>query len=159
MVKRKHTKKGIKKERSINHSRTIPDAEKVLIENFVSFQKIMTNLSVKFDNLATQISKLLELFEISAKVLAEKDYEIEKSNKENAKILEKVENVLEQNKTIARGLSLMHEKISEPPVRNTQTYERPAIRAPQQSPFPPIQKNPMMGGVPEEYHRPIQPNE
>lgn len=87
--------------------------EKILIENFVSLQKVMTNLSLKFDNLTGQISKLLELFEISAKSLAEKDFELEKSNKENKKILEKIEGILEQNKTIARGLTLMNEKIED----------------------------------------------
>jgi hypothetical protein len=86
---------------------------KVLVENFVSLQKVMVNLSIKFDNLSTQISKLLELFEISAKSLAEKDFEMEKSNKENKKILEKIEAILDQNKTIARGLTLMNEKIEE----------------------------------------------
>ncbi|HEB47294.1 MAG TPA: hypothetical protein ENI22_02385, partial [Candidatus Pacearchaeota archaeon] len=38
--------------------------EKALVENFISLQKVMVNLSVKFDSLTNQISKLLELFEI-----------------------------------------------------------------------------------------------
>ncbi|NMB66704.1 hypothetical protein GYA25_01435, partial [Candidatus Woesearchaeota archaeon] len=38
-----------------------------LIENFVSLQRVMTNLAVKLEDLSSQISKLLELFEISAK--------------------------------------------------------------------------------------------
>ena len=48
--------------------------EKILIENFVSLQKVMTNLSFKFDNLTNQISKLLELFEIYAKDLAKTEF-------------------------------------------------------------------------------------
>ena len=102
--------------------------EKILIENFVALQKVLTDLSGKFDNLAHQISKLLNLFEMSAKALAEKDFEIEKNNRENMKIPEKIENVLEQNKTIARGLTLMHDKINEP-----KSYISPMERPPMQS--------------------------
>lgn len=72
------------------------------------------------------------------KTLAEKDYEMEKNNRENSKILEKIENVLEQNKTIARGLSFMHERINEP--RNNPPQQR--------MPFKPVQqKTSMMEGA------------
>ena len=114
------------------------EIEKVLVENFVSLQKVMTNLSIKFDNLTKQISKLLELFEISAKALAEKNFDLEKDGKDK-KIIEKIDNLLEQNKTIARGLTLMHEKIPEqklnyPPVQNPQQMQQPPV--PQQTQQP-----------------------
>ena len=83
--------------------------EKILIENFVSLQKVMTNLSLRFDNLASQISKLLELFEISAKSLAHKDFDLEKENKNSKEVITKLDNLLGQNKIIAKGLTLMHE--------------------------------------------------
>ena len=83
--------------------------EKVLLENFVSLQKVLTNLSLKVDNLTNQISQLLELFEISAKALAEKEVGVKSEHRENQKIIEKMDNLLEQNKTIARGVSLLHE--------------------------------------------------
>ncbi len=84
--------------------------EKVLIENFVSLQQVMTNLAVKFDNLSSQISKLLELFEISAKVLAERgEIGEEKTDK---KVVEKMDSLLEQNKIIAKGIALLHERNS-----------------------------------------------
>ncbi len=83
--------------------------ERVLIENFVSLQKVMTNLSIKFDNLSNQISKLLELFEISAKALSEKDFSLEKENKDNKKIIEKIDNLADQNKIIAKGMTLLYE--------------------------------------------------
>lgn len=86
--------------------------EKVLVENFVSLQKVMTNLAVKFDSLSNQISKLLELFEISAKTLAEKDYDA-KNREESKKVAEKLDNLLEQNKVIAKGIALLHERNSE----------------------------------------------
>lgn len=140
--------------------------EKILIENFVAFQKVMTDLSVKFDNLAHQISKLLNLFEMSAKALAEKDFEIEKNNRENMKILEKIENVLEQNKTIARGLTLMHDKINEPKSYVSQ-MERPQIpqKIPQrfqpqlrQPPLTEESKSPFKPKVQEEEELPVKFN-
>ena len=97
--------------------------EKALVENFISLQKVMANLSVKFDNLTEQITKLLEIFEISAKALAEKDLE-KFQNSDNAELLKRLDNVLEQNKIIAKGLTLMHEKnfdSSEP----VQEYSQP----------------------------------
>lgn len=83
--------------------------EKALIENFVGLQKVMVNLSSKFDNLANQIAKLLELFEISAKALARKDFGIEKGEKDSEKIIEKIDNLSKQAGLIGKGLVLIHE--------------------------------------------------
>jgi len=126
------------------------NVEKILVENFVSLQKVMTNLSLKFDNLTGQISKLLELFELSAKSLAEKDFELEKSNKESKKILEKIEGILDQNKVIARGLTLMNEKMEEsimsqdvveplPPIVAQMVPPRPLPPMPPPKKIPPSQ--------------------
>ena len=79
--------------------------DKILIENFVSLQKVLTDLVIKLDNLSNNIEKLLELFETSAKSLAEnKDLG---NDKETSR---KIDTLLEQNKTIAKGLSLMNER-------------------------------------------------
>lgn len=80
--------------------------EQALIENFVSLQKVMADLTESFDELTDRIDKLLEIFELSAKSLAEKDFDFDKSNKE---INEKMDKLLDQNKTIARGLSMISE--------------------------------------------------
>ena len=129
----KSSKKSHSKKRSSGPTKKTRDTERILIENFVSLQKVMVNLSVKFEDLTQQISKLLDLFEISAKALAEKDFEVEKSNKENIEILGKIDNILDQNKTIAKGLSLMHERIDEPqnyPPRNPPLRGPPLQRMP-----------------------------
>lgn len=81
--------------------------DKVLIENFVALQKVMTNFSKKFDELSKQMSKLLQLFEISAKSFAKKDFTLESAD--TKKLSQKMDNLLEQNKTFARGLTLMYE--------------------------------------------------
>lgn len=105
-----------KKEDSTKEDKNI----EALVDNFVSFQKVMTNLTEKFDNLSGQISQLLGLFESSAKVLAEKDYDKEKEEKtskeelkKKKEIIDKLDKVLEQNKTIAKGLTLMHDKVED----------------------------------------------
>ena len=117
-------KKGAKKKRHTTHRikvEAVPSQQiiqvpfqrdnntaQVLLENFVSLQRVLTNLALKVDSLTTQISKLLELFEISAKALAEKDFEIEKDSKN---MLDRMDKLLDQNKVLARGISLMHERI------------------------------------------------
>jgi hypothetical protein len=83
----------------------------LLIENFISMQKVLTSLAVKFDKLEKQISSLLGLFEDSAKTIAEKEINLEiKGNEEKQQeVLNKLKDLLDQNKLIAKGLTLMHE--------------------------------------------------
>lgn len=88
--------------------------EKKLAENFIALQKVMVNLSIKFDTLSTQISKLLNLFEISAKALAEKEYAVKKETRDDTEILKRVDNLFQQNKVIAKGLTLLHERPHQP---------------------------------------------
>jgi len=87
--------------------------DKALTDNFIALQKIMVNLSTKFDNLSNQISKLLELFEISAKSLARTDFEGDEKNKDIKTVLEKLDNISQQAGLIGRGLALIHETSSE----------------------------------------------
>jgi len=88
-----------------------PSLEKALIDNFVNLQKVLTNLAVKFESLSDQISKLLQLFEISAKSFVEKkssDFEGKSKDKE---FLDKLDTLLNQNKTIAKGLTLIESRL------------------------------------------------
>ena len=101
--------KKVVKKKIIKKSTVSKDTNKILVENFVSLQKVMTHLSERFDGLSNQISKLLELFELSASALAKKEINFTKPMDEQ-KIMDKLENILDQNKTIARGLTLIHER-------------------------------------------------
>lgn len=97
--------------------------EKTLVENFVSLQRVMVNLSSKLDNLTSQISKLLELFEISAKALAEKNFSV--NGGDNERVAQKIDTLLDQNKVIARGLTLMHEANSrQEPYQKQDNYQK-----------------------------------
>ncbi len=84
------------------------DINTALIENFVKLQQVMANLSIKFDGLSDQISKLLQLFEIAAKSFVKKQ---EDGTSEDRDLLKKLDTMLEQNKTIAKGLTLIEEKV------------------------------------------------
>ena len=114
-----------------------PPLDKILIENFVSLQRVLTNLAVNVDNLSNRISKLLDLFEISAKALAEKDFDMQE---ENTELKEKLDNLIDQNKILARGMALMHERIPReqfpPPVPIPQPQTGPPLRPPTFAPKP-----------------------
>lgn len=110
--------------------------DKVLVENFVSLQRVLTNLAVNLDNLSNKISKLLDLFEISAKALAEKDFEVQEDNKY---LVEKLDNLIGQNKILAKGMALMHERMP----REQFPVPIPTMPPPQQIPQP-IQSPPQM---------------
>lgn len=82
-----------------------------LIENFVNLQKVLTNLTVKFDILSDNINRLLQLFEISAKSFVRKNETSTSMGTEDKEFISKIDAMLDQNKTIAKGLTLMEEKL------------------------------------------------
>ncbi len=85
------------------------ELQQAILENFVSLQRVLTNLTVKFDGLSDNISKLLQLFEISAKSFIKKQEDL--GGSEEKAMLNRLDTLLDQNKTIAKGLTLMEEKI------------------------------------------------
>ncbi len=105
MVKRDE---GFKKKKM-----TKAELEEVLIENFINLQKVLTNLSVKFDELSSNMSKMLQLFEISAKSFADKysGDEIKSSGNVDKDFLDKLDSLLDQNKTISKGIMMMEERV------------------------------------------------
>lgn len=100
----------VKKEGSLVKKMSKNQVNDALIDNFVKLQKVLANLSIKFDTLSDNISKLLQLFEISAKSFVEK-YEDKSDNKDVLDTLKKLDILLDQNKTIATGLTLIEEKM------------------------------------------------
>jgi len=111
MVKKEVKIKKTDKTSATTKKLTKAELDKTLIENFVNLQKVLTNLAVKFESLSDQISKLLQLFEISAKSFTEKHAGGDKEK--DKEFLNKLDTLLDQNKTIAKGLTLMEEKLRE----------------------------------------------
>lgn len=103
--------------------------EQTIIKNLVEIQKVHVDLAEKFDKLAKEISQLLGLFEITAKRFSSHaalgEYEKDKE------FLEKIDTLLDQNKTLAKGLTLMEERMRE------RVFGSTPITSPQQfSPLP-----------------------
>ncbi len=132
-VKRKTTKKRTPKTESEKN------IEKVLVENFVSLQKVMTDLSGKFDKLTNQISDLLEIFETSAEALSKKDFKQQDNTGSQEEILTGLKELSEQNKIIAKGLTLVHENVG--PLGETSEFED--LEEPFPEPMPPPIKTPL----------------
>ncbi len=90
----------------------------LMLENSVMLQKTMVSLVENITKLNEQISNLLGLFEEAAKqfVKAEKTVEKEKGESEEGEdgLVNKLDKLLEQNKTIAEALTLLHQNVHEP---------------------------------------------
>ncbi len=83
--------------------------EEKLIENLVELQRVHTQLAEKFDSLSKQISSLLSLFEGAAQSFAKNP--VNQFSEKDQEFLEKIDRLLDQNKTIAKGLTMMEERI------------------------------------------------
>lgn len=118
--------------KSVSVLRVDRSAEKlneILVENFVNLQKAITNLTVRFEDMSSQISKLLQLFEISARSFSEKLSTVVPEIEKDREFLDKLNKLLEQNKVIAKGITLMEEKIRER-VSNKVNLAQPQQQAP-----------------------------
>mgnify|MGYP000020552319 CR=1 FL=1 len=95
-------------------SKTKKSSEKLedkILQNLIELQKVHTNLAEKFESLSEQISNLLALFEMTARNFSKQPHlQVTEKDKE---FLVKIDKLLEQNKTIAKGLTLMEQKMRE----------------------------------------------
>lgn len=85
--------------------------EEKILQNLVELQKVHTNLAEKFDKLSVQIANLLSLFEMTARNFAHSPGI--KATEKDKEFLDKVDRLLEQNKTIAKGLVLVEQSMRE----------------------------------------------
>lgn len=107
-------KKEAKHTRSVHHTthtQSPHQLEERLIDNLVQLQKVHTDLADKFHALSKQIESLVGLFELSARAFA-KQVNVPGAEKDR-EFLDKIDRLLDQNKTIAKGLTLMEEKMRE----------------------------------------------
>ena len=106
-IVKEHPAKVVDKKKSSAKPKkmTAREREELLIENFVGLQSAMTNMSIKFGGLSDNISKLLQVFEESAKNF------VSGGKPDDAEMLKKIDSLLNQNKTIAKGLVLMEGKL------------------------------------------------
>ena len=106
---KKSTKKSAKK--TTKKASKSNKLENEILENLVALQKVHVDLAGKFESLSEQISNLLALFESTARSFAKQPHiQITEKDKD---FLEKIDRLLDQNKTIAKGLTLMEQKMRE----------------------------------------------
>ena len=111
---------------------TAKEREELLIENFVGLQHAMTNLSIKFGALSDNITRLLQVFEESAKSF------ISGGKLEDDSMLKKIDSLLDQNKTIAKGLILMEGSLRNRAEAVEQTSSYPEMSHSRPKPLPSI---------------------
>lgn len=76
-----------------------------LIENFVELQHVLINLAEKLNKLSDNVAALVSIFTQAAKSFEEKQPQ------SDIELLRKLSMILEQNKIIARGLSIIEERM------------------------------------------------
>lgn len=126
-----------KKERHVVHKQAPSQAlEERIMQNLVGLQKVHTDLAEKFTKLSDQITQLLTLFEVSARAFA-KQANIQGIEKDK-EFLDKIDKLLDQNKVIAKGLTMMEGKMRE------RLYGQPegTSNLPQGMQQPPTQRSP-----------------
>ena len=112
--KRKTTKKKTTKKKTTKKKTTTkkaPAIPKQLIENFVSLQKVQADLAEKLNNLAGQVTELLDIFKATATTFSEKPATLtcERDNE----FMKKINQLLEQDKIIARGVTHIDERMDD----------------------------------------------
>ena len=83
------------------------ELQRKILENLVELQKVHANIAEKFDSLSQQISSLLTLFESAARSFAE--HPANQVAEKDKDFLDKIDRLLDQNKTIAKGLTLLED--------------------------------------------------
>jgi len=139
---------------------------KDLAINLVKLEKVMTHLAEKTDKLTDNMAELIGLFEGAALSFAKKQNsgELEKDKE----FLDKLNILADQNKTIAKGLTLMEEKLrkklfgedpkhQEPPQQYQQPqmqFQQMPIMAPTSQPMPSIEMPPTFQNQANSYQPP-----
>src|SRR3989344_2319616 len=124
-------KKGEHKEKHEPHHRE--SIEEQTLHSLVELQKVHVNLAEKFDKLAVQVENLLALFELAARNFAKQPSM--QNTERDKEFLDKIDKLLDQNKLLAKGLSLMEEKMRER-LYGVSSSANPAPRPPFRSQMP-----------------------
>lgn len=118
--------------------------QETLIQNLIELQKVHTNLLEKFDRISNQLSSLLNLFESAARGYAENPGT--KITEKDKEFLDKIDKLLEQNKILAKGITLIED-------RTRQKVYGPGTVAMQNS--APVEKDETEGYSPSYINRPL----
>ncbi len=100
-----------------------------ILENLVDLQDVLSHLAVKVDDLTKNVEKLLKLFNEAAQSFKEPEHDLQNT----------IKTLLDQNRIIAKGISIIEERLRTPYQQPPQMY--PQYQAPpyQQAPPPTAQ--------------------
>ena len=111
--------------------------EEKILQSIIDLQKVHVSVAEKFDKLSEQIASLLALFELAARSFAKQPGM--QSTEKDKEFLAKIDQLLDQNKVLAKGLTLMEEKLKERVYGPGMRY-MPARPSPQPQQFRPVQE-------------------
>jgi hypothetical protein len=94
-------------EKEVNKEKAQKGNMDMLLENSIALQKTLADLAVSLKELNKKVSSMLELFEAAGKTIKEKP------GQKPAEFAEKIDLLLKQNKTIAKGLLLLERAFKE----------------------------------------------
>lgn len=123
-----HKEKKAEHKEHHEHKASKATLEEQTIHSLVELQKVHINLAEKFDKLTVQIENLLALFELAARNFAKQPNM--QNTERDKEFLDKIDKLLDQNKLLAKGLSLMEEKMRE------RLYGQTGVSRPQFRPNP-----------------------
>lgn len=113
------------------------EIEHAILKNLVELQKVNVSMAEKFDQLTKETSQLLALFELTARNFAKNVPQTEEYTRDK-EFLEKIDKLLDQNKTLAKGLTLMEERLRERMYSPAPTFQRPnPIKRSEENPLEP----------------------
>lgn len=119
----------------LEHADNTAELQKKLIENLIDLQKANLHMIDKFDRLSKEIGQLLNLFEVAARSFAHQPANM--SSEKDKEFLNKIDRLLEQNKTIAKGLTLMEERIRERVYGPQHQQQKPQEKSEEKAQMPP----------------------
>jgi hypothetical protein len=102
--------------------------EKLLLENFISLQKVLTDLSMRLDENSKKVSRLLELFELAGKsydktrMMPQSSSAVGISDLRLKEISDKLDSTMEQIQVIAKGIILLEDVIRTEKSGRTEEY-------------------------------------
>lgn len=85
----------------------------LLIENSVALQKVLTDVALSLNQLTKELRQLLDMFKEAGKTLGEDKASQAVAHEDKKAVVDKLDTLLDQNRTIARGLVLLESSMKE----------------------------------------------
>ena len=85
----------------------------LLVENSVALQKVLTDVALSLNQLTKELRQLLDMFKEAGKTLGEDKASQAVAHEDQKAVADKLDTLMDQNRTIARGLVLLESSMKE----------------------------------------------